>query len=181
MENVYKGNINGLMVLKPKVFKDHRGYFLESFRESIFSEIGIKNKFVQDNESLSNKGVLRGLHFQEDEYAQAKLVRVVKGAVWDVAVDLRPNSQTYGEYYGIELNETNKLQFYVPRGFAHGFVVLQDNTIFQYKCDNYYSKESESGILWNDESLNIPWPIEGMYIVVSEKDQKLPKFKKVIQ
>ena len=176
MEDIYSGDIKGLHVFKPRIFRDDRGYFFETFRQTIINTYNIPGEFVQDNESKSNKGVLRGLHFQTGEFAQAKLVRVVKGAVWDVAVDLRKQSETYGQWYGVELNEENKLQFYVPRGFAHGFLVLEDNTIFQYKCDNYYNKDSEAGILWNSPELAIEWPLKDSEIQLSEKDLENPNF-----
>ncbi len=162
-------DIPGLKLIQPKVFEDDRGYFYESFNELQLKEIGIENHFVQDNQSLSNKGVLRGLHFQNPPMAQGKLVRVVKGAVYDVAVDIRKNSPTYGQHFGIELNETNKLMLWIPPGFAHGFATLQDETIFSYKCTEYYDPKSESGIMWNDEDLAINWNIENP--ILSGKDQ----------
>lgn len=165
--------IEEVKVIEPKVFGDHRGYFFESFSSKLFEEKLSKNQFVQDNESSSKYGVLRGLHFQKHPYAQAKLVRVVKGSVLDVAVDIRKGSPTFGKYVARELNEENKLQMYIPRGFAHGFVVLSDEVIFQYKCDNYYHPESEGGIAWNDPSLNIDWQIPLDKIILSEKDKLL--------
>lgn len=168
---IVKTNIEGLLILEPKVFGDHRGYFLESFNENIFSEIiGKKITFVQDNESLSSKNVVRGLHFQKPPFAQGKLVRVVKGSVLDVAVDLRKKSPTFGKVFTIELSETNKRQFWIPEGFAHGFATLEDNTIFQYKCTSYYSPENEETISWNDPQLDIDWKI--MEPIISEKDKK---------
>jgi len=171
-ENV---DIEGLVVIKPLVFEDERGHFFESFSEKEFSENGINLKFVQDNQSLSQKGVLRGLHFQKPPYAQGKLIRVIKGAVLDVAVDLRKNSKTYGEHYVIELSERNKTMFYIPEGFAHGFLTLEDDTIFTYKCTNLYNKESEDAILWDDEYLAINWGFEAP--LLSEKDKKAHEFK----
>lgn len=162
-------DIPGLKLIHPNVFEDDRGYFYESFNENQLREIGIKDHFVQDNQSLSNKGVLRGLHFQNPPMAQGKLVRAVKGAVYDVAVDIRKNSPTYGQHFGVELNETNKLMLWVPAGFAHGFATLQDETIFSYKCTEYYDPKSESGIMWNDETLNINWGLENP--ILSGKDQ----------
>jgi dTDP-4-dehydrorhamnose 3,5-epimerase len=167
--------LKGCYVLEPRVFKDKRGYFFESYNESTFNElIGQKVNFVQDNESFSSKGVLRGLHYQIGEYAQAKLVRVIKGTVLDVAVDLRKESVTFGQYFSVELTEANKKQLFIPRGFAHGFVVLSDTAIFSYKCDNFYHKASEGGILFNDETLNIDWVISKNQFIVSEKDLNLP-------
>jgi dTDP-4-dehydrorhamnose 3,5-epimerase len=166
--------IKGAFLLKPKVFGDSRGYFFESFNEEEFKKhIGQVN-FIQDNESMSSAGVLRGLHFQKGEYAQAKLVRVVKGAVLDVIVDIRPGSPTFGKYFSVELTEENKLQLFLPRGMAHGFVVLQDNTIFAYKVDNVYSPENESGISYNDPYLGIDWQLPESSLILSEKDKKLP-------
>jgi dTDP-4-dehydrorhamnose 3,5-epimerase len=172
--------LKGCFVLEPKVFEDGRGYFFESFNQNTFNNlIGQNVNFVQDNESFSSKGVLRGLHFQKGVHAQSKLVRVIKGKVLDVAVDIRPNSLTFGEYVTVELSEENKAQLFVPRGFAHGFIVLSDIAIFSYKCDNYYNKESEGGIIYNDESLGIDWKLNEDLLIVSEKDLLLPKFKLV--
>ena len=169
--------LKGCFILQPRVFNDHRGYFFESFNQKEFTlNIGAKINFVQDNESLSSKGVLRGLHFQEGEYAQAKLVRVIKGSVLDVAVDLRENSKTFGQYVSVELNEENKKQFFVPRGFGHGFVVLSDTAIFSYKCDNFYNKKAERGIIYNDPTLNINWEYPTELLELSEKDLHLPTF-----
>jgi len=169
--------LKGCFVLEPKIFKDKRGYFFESFNEETFNKlIGQEVKFVQDNESFSSKGVLSGLHYQTGEYAQAKLVRVIKGTVLDVAVDLRKESETYGQYISVELTEENKKQLFIPRGFGHGFVVLSDTAIFSYKCDNFYNKASEGGILFNDETLNIDWVIPKEKLIVSEKDLSLPVF-----
>ena len=160
-------------VLKPRVFKDERGYFYESFNERLFNSLlGIKVGFIQDNQSYSSKGTLRGLHFQNGNAAQAKLVRVTKGAAYDVAVDLRPDSPTFKQWYGVELSEENHLQFYIPRGFAHAFVALEDDTIFQYKVDNYYSGINDGGVIWNDEELAIIWP--KLKLELSEKDKNLP-------
>lgn len=165
-------------VLKPRVFKDDRGHFYESFNEKVLESIlGTKIDFIQDNQSCSSKGVLRGLHFQTGSAAQSKLVRVSKGAAFDVAVDLRPNSPTFKQWYGIELSEENHLQFFIPKGFAHGFVALKESTIFCYKVDQSYSKVNESGILWNDKELNIKWPLKD--VRVSVKDQKLLSFKEI--
>lgn len=158
----------GLKVLKPTIFGDHRGYFYESYNKDKFAELGITEEFVQDNQSLSSTGVLRGLHFQTGDWAQGKLVRVVQGAVWDVAVDIRKGSPTYGKWFGIELTAENQLQFWVPVGFAHGFVTLKDNTLFCYKCTNVYNKASEGGIMYNDSDLNIDWNIENP--ILSAKD-----------
>ncbi len=166
-----------LKVFEPRVFADDRGYFFESFNQNTFSEAGISSAFVQDNESKSNKGVVRGLHYQHEPFAQAKLVRVVKGKVLDVVLDIRKGSPTFGKVYAIELTEENRLQLYIPRGFAHGFSVLEDETIFQYKCDNFYSKESEGGINYKDPSLKIDWKISEAEALVSDKDKVLPLFK----
>ena len=173
-------NIKGCFVIEPNVFQDKRGYFLESYNHCLFNEItGLKVNFVQDNESYSTKGVLRGLHYQQGDHAQAKLVRVIKGKVLDVAVDIRKDSQTYGKYVTVELSEKNKKQFFVPRGFAHGFIVLSESAIFSYKCDNYYNKEAERGIIYNDAQLGIDWKLPKDEFIVSEKDMRLPKFKSI--
>lgn len=161
-------------VLKPRVFNDGRGYFYESFNEKTFESLtGIEVNFIQDNQSYSSKGTLRGLHFQTGDAAQAKLVRVTKGSAYDFAVDLRSDSPTFKQWYGVELSEDNHLQFFIPRGFAHAFVALEDDTIFQYKVDNYYSSVNDGGIIWNDEELNITWP--NLTLELSEKDKQLPK------
>jgi len=165
------------VIIEPTVFNDSRGYFFESFNQNTFNTlIGQSVTFVQDNESYSTKGVLRGLHFQKGEWAQAKLVRVVKGRVLDVAVDIRKESPTYGQHISVELTEDNKKQLFVPRGFAHGFVVLSDTAIFSYKCDNYYNKEAEGGIMYNDTTLNIDWKLPIETLIISEKDAILPTF-----
>ncbi len=164
----------GLFLIKPKVFEDHRGHFFESFRDDVLRDNGVDCQFVQDNQSLSQKGILRGLHFQKPPHAQGKLVRVVKGAVLDVAVDIRKKSPTYGKHVAVELTESNFLMMYIPVGFAHGFLTLQDQTIFSYKCTDYYHPEVEGGVLWNSPELNIPWNIENP--VLSAKDTLLPTF-----
>ena len=161
-------------VLKPRVFEDDRGYFYESFNDKVFgSVIGTEVNFIQDNQSYSSKGTLRGLHFQKGNSVQAKLVRVTKGSAYDVAVDLRPDSPTFKKWYGVELSEDNHLQFFIPKGFAHAFVALEDDTIFQYKVDNYYSGVKDGGVIWNDEELAITWP--KLKLELSEKDKNLPK------
>lgn len=166
-------------IIKPNVFKDERGYFLESFHQQRFEEgIGQKVNFIQDNQSSSTKGVLRGLHYQTGEFAQAKLVRVVVGQVLDVAVDIRPNSPTYGQHETFLLTEDNQHQAFIPRGFAHGFLVLSEKAVFSYKCDNFYNKESEGGIIYNDSQLNIKWGTYDFSFIISEKDQSLPSFEK---
>lgn len=170
-----KTSIDGLLIIKPDVFKDERGYFFESYNKERFAKAGLMMDFVQDNESKSDKGVLRGLHFQKPPYAQGKLVRVIKGSVMDVAVDLRKESPTYGKWESVVLTEENKLQLWIPEGFAHGFVALEDNTIFNYKCTNVYNKESEGSILWNDPDININWNIDNP--ILSEKDKISPLFK----
>ena len=175
--NIIKTEIEGLVIIEPKVFEDARGYFFESFSAQQFKEQVCNTTFVQDNESKSTYGVLRGLHFQKGEYAQSKLVRVVKGAVLDIAVDIRKGSPTFGKYVGVELNEENKRQFFVPRGFAHGFVVLSDEAIFQYKCDNVYAPQEEGSIAWNDADLNIDWKIDLKDVTLSAKDKLSPSLK----
>lgn len=167
--------LHGLYIIEPKVFKDDRGYFYESYNQKIFHDAGIKDVFVQDNQSLSQKNVVRGLHFQHPPFAQAKLVRVIKGAVLDVVVDIRKQSPTYGQHFSLELSEENFLMLYIPVGFAHGFATLTDNTIFAYKCSNFYSKNSEDTILWNDEDLNIQWNVT--HPILSEKDKAGKKFR----
>jgi len=172
---IIKTTIQDCVVIKPAIFNDARGYFFESFNAQRFNEAtGLNVQFVQDNQSQSTYGVLRGLHFQNGEHAQAKLVRVLKGEVLDVAVDLRPNSPTYGHYESVILSEENKLQFFVPRGFAHGFVVLSESAEFFYKCDNYYNKQSEGGLHYADPALNIDWKVPANSLLVSEKDAILP-------
>ncbi len=167
--------LKGCVLLKPRVFSDDRGYFFESYNEKTFNELtGTTTTFVQDNQSFSSKGTLRGLHLQKGEHAQAKLVRVVKGEVLDVAVDLRPGSATYGQYYGAVLSEENQHQLFVPRGFAHGFVVLSYTAIFAYKCDNFYNKGAEGGLHYADPSLNIDWMLPSEDLKTSDKDRVLP-------
>jgi len=170
---IEKTFIKDLLILNPAVFEDERGYFLESYnKKSLASKLDVE--FVQDNESMSHNGVLRGLHFQKPPFAQGKLVRVITGSVLDVVVDLRKNSSTYGKHYKHILSVKNKTQLYVPKGFAHGFLVLEDHTIFSYKCTNYYHKEAESALLWNDRTLNIDWEIENP--IISEKDKNAEYF-----
>lgn len=169
---IIKTEIEGVVILEPKVFEDERGYFFESFSQREFEEKVAQIVFVQDNESASTYGVLRGLHYQLPPYTQAKLVRVVKGKVLDVVVDLRKNSITFGKHVSVELSEENKRQFFVPKGFAHGFVVLSDEVIFQYKCDNYYAPGCEGGIRFDDSALNIDWKIPLGDMILSEKDLK---------
>ncbi len=165
-------------IIEPIIFEDDRGYFYEKYNEKRFENLtGLNGHFVQDNISKSSYGVLRGLHLQKGEYAQAKLVSCLEGEVWDVAVDLRVDSPTFGQWYGVELTAENKRQFYIPRGFAHGFSVLSNIAIFTYKCDNFYNKESEGGILWNDTDLNIDWKLPTEVIQLSEKDKIQPLFK----
>lgn len=172
---IIKTPIEGLLVLQPKIWHDERGYFFESFRSDVFEKLNIEVNFVQDNQSLSQRGTIRGLHFQQAPYEQGKLVRVVQGKVLDVALDIRKNSPTYGQYYSIELSAENQTQFYIPPGFAHGFSTLEDNTIFCYKCTNYYHKASEGGVLFNDPALGIDWKVEGLFL--SDKDKELPLLK----
>lgn len=181
--NVIETKIKGLLILEPKVFGDDRGWFMESFNQKAFEQALTERgldipAFVQDNHSLSQKGVLRGLHFQKAPFAQGKLVRVVQGRVWDVAVDIREDSETYGQWVGVELSAENHKQFWIPEGFAHGFVALEDNTQFLYKTTNYYNKESEGSILWNDPMLGIEWPLDNIVeVLISEKDKLAPNFK----
>lgn len=169
--------IEGVVIIEPRLFKDERGYFFESFSQREFEEKIRKISFVQDNESKSSYGVLRGLHFQKPPYAQSKLVRVIKGAVLDVAVDIRKGSPTFGKHVAVELIEENHLQLFIPRGFAHGFSVLSQEVIFQYKCDNFYAPQSEGALAWDDSDLNINWRIPTNQIILSEKDKHHEKLK----
>ena len=174
---VINTKINGVVILEPKIIKDTRGYFFESFSQKRFNKEVSDIIFVQDNESSSSYGVVRGLHFQKGKYSQSKLVRVVSGKVLDIAVDIRKSSPTFGQYVSILLSDKNKRQFFIPRGFAHGFSVLSEKVIFQYKCDRYYCPESEGSIRWNDPDLNINWGIAPQNIILSEKDAISPFFK----
>ncbi|MCK0158134.1 dTDP-4-dehydrorhamnose 3,5-epimerase [Cellulophaga sp. F20128] len=175
---ITKTNLEGCVVLEPTLFNDDRGYFFESFNADRFNKaIGQNINFVQDNQSFSYRGVVRALHYQLGDNAQAKLVRVLSGVVLDVAVDLRQDSKTFGEHFSIELSVENKKQLFIPRGFAHGFAVLSDTAEFFYKCDNYYNKQAEGGIIYNDETLNIDWKLSKKEIKVSEKDLELPILK----
>lgn len=174
---VTKTKLQGCLILEPEVYVDDRGYFLETFNKIRFeSVVGQLINFVQDNQSFSKRGVVRALHYQKGEYAQAKLVRVIQGRVLDVAVDLRRNSPTFGEHISIELSAENKRQLFIPRGFAHGFVTLSETAEFFYKCDNFYKKEAEGGIIYNDKTLNINWQLPDELLLVSEKDKLLPNF-----
>ena len=166
--------IPGLLIIEPRVFADERGYFFESYNESNFEKLGLVHRFVQDNESKSQRGVIRGLHYQLEPYAQTKLIRVIRGTVYDVAVDLRKGSPTFGQWYGLEVSATNKKQFYIPKGFAHGFSVISKYAIFSYKCDNFYNPASERGIRYDDPALGIDWRITEAEAVVSEKDLHNP-------
>jgi len=170
--------IKGLFEIQPKVFGDERGYFFECWSSRDYEEAGISSHFVQDNQSRSNKGVLRGLHFQKT-HPQGKLVRVIKGEVFDVAVDLRPSSSTYGKWHSVILNSEKQNQFYIPEGFAHGFLVLSDTAVFAYKCTNFYYPNDEGGLLWNDPDIGITWPDIGMEYILSDKDKKLPVLKQL--
>ena len=181
MKSIETG-IKNLLIIEPKVFEDSRGFFMESYNYNTFKELGIENIFVQDNISKSSKGVLRGLHLQKDEYAQTKLVYVLRGAVLDVTVDLRKNSETFGKYVAVELNEKNKKMLFIPKGFAHGFLTLEDDTGFVYKCDNFYNPTSEVGLIWNELELNIDWNLKKYNmkeeeLIISEKDKKNITFK----
>lgn len=176
--NIIKTALEGVLVIEPMVFGDDRGYFYESFNAKRFQEqTGIEVNFIQDNESKSKYGVVRGLHFQLGEYAQAKLVHVAKGRILDIAVDIRKKSPTFGQYIAVELSDINHRQLFIPRGFAHGFSVLSEDAVFQYKCDNYYNPQSERGILWNDPLIGIDWQLPVSDIILSEKDKKHPLLK----
>ena len=165
-------DIEGLYVIEPTVFKDERGYFVETYNQNDMKEAGLDMVFVQDNQSMSTRGVLRGLHFQK-QFPQGKLVRVVRGKVFDVAVDLRSDSKTYGKWFGVELSAENMKQFYIPEGFAHGFLVLSDEAEFCYKCTDFYHPGDEGGLAWNDPEIGVEWPLEeGVDLIISEKDQK---------
>lgn len=172
--NVIRTSIEDVVIIEPRLLADARGYFFESYSQRIFEEQVCNTTFIQDNESKSVYGVLRGLHFQKPPFAQSKLVRVIKGKVLDVAVDIRKGSSTFGQHVSVELTEENKRQFFVPRGFAHGFVVLSEEVIFQYKCDNYYAPEHEAGMAWDDSDLNIDWKLPIEKIILSEKDKINP-------
>ena len=174
---VIKTAIEGVFIIEPRLFKDDRGYFFESFSQREFNEKVRKVNFVQDNESMSSYGVMRGLHFQRPPFTQSKLVRCVKGAVLDVAVDIRKGSPTYGQHVAVELTEDNHRQFFVPRGFAHGFAVLSETAVFQYKCDNFYAPESEGALAWDDPDLGIDWRIPADRVILSEKDSRHPRLK----
>lgn len=175
--NYIQTGIDGVWIIEPRVFTDDRGYFMEAFKKEEFEKNIGKVNFIQDNESKSSFGVLRGLHYQKGDCSQAKLVRVIKGTVLDVAVDLRQSSPTFGKYVSIELSEENKRQFYIPRGFAHGFLVMSDEAIFTYKVDNLYAPQSEASIIYNDKDINIDWPIAEQQIIMSDKDCLATSFK----
>lgn len=175
---IIKTNIQDLIIIEPKIFEDSRGYFFESYNQNNLKEAGINIQFVQDNQSKSSYGVLRGLHYQLNPYAQTKLVRVLEGSIFDVAVDLRKNSATFGKWFGIELTAENKKQLLVPKGFAHGFSVLSPSAVVMYKCDAFYNKNAESGIIWNDPDLNIDWKIDLKQAILSDKDKLFPEFSK---
>lgn len=174
---IIKTAIDGVIIIKPRIFNDARGYFFESFSQREFAENVCRTVFVQDNESKSSYGVLRGLHFQKPPYAQSKLLRVIKGTVLDIAVDIRRGSPTFGEYVSAELTGENHLQFFIPRGFAHGFSVLSKEAVFQYKCDNFYAPQSEGAIAWNDPELAIDWQLPADKVILSEKDRLNPFLK----
>ena len=177
---IIKTDFEGLVVVKPVVFTDNRGYFYETYNVNKYKYLGITNNFVQDNESKSNFGTIRGLHSQIGEFAQAKLVRAQQGKVLDVVVDIRKDSKTFGKYFSIELSDENKLQLMIPRGFLHGISVLSETAIFCYKCDNFYNKESERAVLWSDEDLNIDWKIDKNKAIISEKDKNNMTFREFI-
>lgn len=173
--NIIPTKLDGCFIIEPNIIRDERGYFMETFNKSRFeAAAGVNAHFVQDNQSFSTKGVLRGLHYQAGAHAQAKLVRVLQGEVLDVAVDIRPGSKTYGEHISVVLSADNQKQFYLPRGFAHGFLVLSDTATFFYKCDNFYNKESEGGVIYNDAALGIDWILDENTLIISEKDTNLP-------
>ena len=177
--NFIETKIRDLYIIEPKVFGDNRGYFMESYNKKDFFDAGLTMEFVQDNESKSKKGVLRGLHFQT-KHTQGKLVRVIEGAVYDVAVDLRKGSPTYGQWEGILLTSENKKQFYVPEGFAHGFLVISDTAVFNYKCTDFYAPEYDGGVLWNDPEIGIEWPLDGIEeVLLSEKDKNQKTLKEL--
>lgn len=177
--NFIETKLKGCFILEPKVILDERGYFMESFNQKTFHNgTGQTIDFVQDNQSFSSRGVLRGLHYQTGEHAQAKLVRVLQGEVLDVAVDLRPESKTYGHYESVLLSAENKKQFFIPRGFAHGFLVLSETATFFYKCDNFYNKESEGGLIYNDPTVNIDWQFDAKKLIISDKDKVQPILQK---
>ena len=178
--NIIETNIEGVIIIEPRLFEDERGYFFESFNQKEFQEKVCKTTFIQDNESKSSYGVIRGLHFQKPPFAQSKLDRVVKGSVLDVAVDIRKGSPTFGQHVAVELTEDNHRQFFIPRGFAHGFSVLSKEVIFQYKCDNFYAPQSEGAIAWDDPDLGIDWQISIDEILLSEKDKSHPKLAEII-
>ena len=177
--NIVNTDFSGLVVIEPKVFGDARGYFFESYNERRLSEAGIQTVFRQDNQSFSKRGVIRGLHFQLNPYSQTKLIRAIEGTIYDVALDLRKGSPTFGKWYGIELSSENKRQLYIPKGFAHGFSVLSEQATIMYKCDNFYNQQAEGGVLYNDTALAIDWKIAPEKAIVSEKDKMLPNFDRV--
>lgn len=179
--NVITTPFEGLLILEPRIFNDDRGYFFESFNaNSLKQHTGFSNQFVQDNQARSTKNVLRGLHYQNEPTPQTKLIRALEGVIWDVVVDLRPNSKTFGQWYGVELSAENKRQFLIPRGFAHGYSVLSETAEIFYKCDNFYNKSAEGGVLYSDPELNIDWKIDLTHAIVSEKDLVQPTLKDAI-
>ena len=178
--NFIKTELNGVIIVEPRIFEDSRGYFFESYNEAEFVKNGITNRFIQDNQSKSSYGVVRGLHCQTGNHAQAKLVRCLYGRVLDVAVDIRPNSQTFGKYMSVELSDENKRQLFIPRGFLHGFSVLSETAVFAYKCDNLYCKESEFGVRFDDPDINVDWRIPAEKIITSEKDRIAKRLKDVL-
>lgn len=175
--NIKETSIPGLLIIEPDVFEDPRGYFFESYNHRQFQEAGIDKYFVQDNQSLSGYGVIRGLHYQLSPYSQSKLVRVLEGSVWDVVVDIRKNSPTFGRSFGLEISAKNRIQLYVPKGMAHGFAVISPAAVFFYKCDNFYNQSAERGIHYLDRDLGIDWPVPAEKILISSKDQILPPFR----
>jgi len=177
--NVIKTDFPGLMIVEPRIFGDDRGYFFESYNAKLMSDAGIQTVFMQDNQSLSKYGVIRGLHFQRNPFSQTKLVSALEGTIYDVALDLRKGSPTFGKWFGLELSSVNKRQVYIPQGFAHGFSVLSQRAIIHYKCDNFYNPQSEGGVLYNDPALGIDWKVDATKVFISEKDKLLPTFEQI--
>jgi len=177
--NIIKTDFPGLLIIEPKVFGDARGYFFESYSEKIFADADIQTVFKQDNQSFSRYGVIRGLHFQHNPYSQTKLIRAIEGAIYDVALDLRKGSPTFGKWFGLELSAENNRQLFIPQGFAHGFSVLSEQTTILYKCDNFYHPQSEGGVLYNDPALGIDWKVDADRATISDKDKILPTFEQV--
>jgi len=177
--NIIKTDFPGLMIIEPKIYGDSRGYFFESFNEKVMADAGIQTVFRQDNQSFSKYGVIRGLHFQRNPYSQTKLIHAIEGTIYDVALDLRKGSPTFGKWFGVELSAENKRQLYIPQGFAHGFSVMSEQTVILYKCDNFYHPQSEGGVLYNDPALDIDWKVDAAGATISDKDKILPTLDQV--